>query len=58
MSANSNTHCGIRGMYCSVVCPRCHEVSLLDNRGEVYICALNWLEVVPTEIDTTPGEGQ
>lgn len=57
MSANSNTHCNIRGMFCTVVCPRCHEVSL-DRGEEVYICSLNWVEVIPGEIDTTPGVGQ
>jgi hypothetical protein len=57
MSGNSNTHCNDLGMVCSVTCPRCHALSL-DRGDDIYCCDLHWVEIIPREIDTTPGVGQ
>lgn len=43
--------------YCTEFCSDCRLVSLA-NGNDVYICLMNNVEVIPGEIDLTPGYGQ
>ena len=43
--------------YCTEFCSDCRLISLM-NGNDVYICLMDNVEVIPSEIDLTPGHGQ
>lgn len=43
--------------YCTEKCEACRQISLL-NGYDIYVCLLEDFEVLPMELDLTPGYGQ
>ena len=42
---------------CTEKCDACRLITTIDH-GDIYVCLLEDVEVIPVEIDLTPGYGQ
>jgi hypothetical protein len=49
--------CDMPFEWCTIACKDCHTVSFEDGCDR-YVCSKYWIEVLPKELDLTPGVGQ